>query len=286
MIRAELRIGDGIGQRAWLRSVVRNVQKGLVNAGYSMGLDGRFGSGTRRIGRAFQQTSGLDATGVIDKATWNALVDHLPEPADAVRNLLASFRGDLEWVHQQEGFRGRPYWPGGVSGVTLDPGFDVGHAPADLVEELYEPLLTRKQLNALRFVFGFKGEDARDALNRSPEIRGIRVTAAEGLALMPHTAKPYWEGIARRFPVLMRNDTPPSVQTVLLSLAYNRGILNRHLEKLGAPLKARQWSRVAALIGAMQQNHELKGIRIRRRQERMVVEAELNLNRKFPVRVS
>jgi hypothetical protein len=228
----------------------------------------------------------LDATGVIDKATWNALVDHLPEPADAVRNLLASFRGDLEWVHQQEGFRGRPYWPGGVSGVTLDPGFDVGHAPADLVEELYEPLLTRKQLNALRLVFGFKGEDARDALNRSPEIQGIRVTAAEGLALMPHTAKPYWEGIARRFPVLMRTDTPPSVQTVLLSLAYNRGILNRHLEKLGAPLKARQWSRVAALIGAMQQNHELKGIRIRRRQERMVVDAELNLNRKCPVRVS
>jgi hypothetical protein len=275
MIRAELRIGDGIGQRAWLRSVVRTVQQGLVNAGHPMGIDGRFGSGTRRIGRAFQKSSRIDATGVIDKATWRALSDHLPGPADPTRNLLVGFRGDLEWVHQQEGFRGRPYWPGGLSGVTLDPGVDVGHASGDLVAVLYGPLLTREQLNSLRLVFGFKGNDARDALNRSPKLQGIRITDEEGLALMPHTARPYWDGIARRFPALVRNDTTASVQTVLLSLAYNRGILNRHLEKLGTPLKAREWSRVATLIGAMQQNHELKGIRIRRRQERMVVEAEL-----------
>ena len=275
MIRTELRIGDGIGQRAWLRSVVRTVQQGLVNAGYPMEVDGRFGSGTRRIGKAFQQSSGGNATGVIDKATWTALANHFTGPADDIQTLLASFRGDLEWVHQQEGFRGRPYWPGGVSGVTLDPGVDVGHASGDLVEVLYGPLLTRKQMNALRLLFGFKGEDARDALNRSTEIQGIRITAEEGLELMPHTARPYWDGIARRFSTLVRNDTPASVQTVLLSLAYNRGILNRYLENLGAPLKEREWNRVATLIGTMQQSHKLKGIRIRRRQERMVVEAEL-----------
>lgn len=276
MIKSVLHLGDGIGQRAWLRSVVKTFQQGLVNAGHPIGVDGRFGRGTIEAGKAFQAANGLEQTGIFDKAAWKAMADHLSQTSSDVKALLENFDGDLDWVHQQEGHMGRPYWPGGISGVTLDPGVDLGHASSDFIETLYRPLLTKKQMDALRLVFGFKGEDARDALKLSPVTQSIRITADQGIKLMPHTAKPYWSGSTRRFSALTRKDTPASVQTVLLSLAYNRGILNRHLNTLGTPLNAKKWDKVATIIGSMQQGHKQKGIRVRRRQERMVIEAELD----------
>ena len=52
---------------------------------------------------------------------------------------LPGFRGDLEWVHLQEGHHGVPFWPGGGSGVTVGPGIALGQADASLVD-LYQPL--------------------------------------------------------------------------------------------------------------------------------------------------
>lgn len=276
MIKALLRKGDGIGSRIWLRSVVKEVQHGLVDAGESMKVDGKFGGGTQAAARRFQTASGVKATGVFDRATWTAISGHLPKPPPEVGELLKSFEGSLDWVHEQEGHLGKAYWPGGNSGVTLDPGVDLGHAPWDFVERLYAPFLTKTQLEALRKVSGFKAEDGREAIKQSTVIRGIRISQEQALAIMPHSARPYWEGIARRFKALSRKDTPPSVQTVLLSLAYNRGILNRHLESLGAPVQDRKWAEVARLVGSMQQRHKLKGIRIRRRREEALIDAELS----------
>jgi len=66
-----------------------------------------------------------------------------------------------------------------------------------------------------------------------------------------------------------------TVQTVLLSLAYNRGSQNGALQILGDPLAAGDWREVARLVGGMQQNHDLVGIRKRRRWEAALIEAEL-----------
>ena len=98
-----------------------------------------------------------------------------PEPAatPVAENNLAGFRGDLAWVHAREGHRGSPYWPGGASGVTLDPGVDLGHANPDLIESLYAPLLEPEQMAALRTVYGLKGNAAKAALDASPEINAI-----------------------------------------------------------------------------------------------------------------
>lgn len=276
MIKSVLRIGDGIGERVWLRSVVKTIQNGMVNAGFPLEVDGRFGSGTKSAAKEFQFENELNPTGVFDKPSWKAIDKLLPQPDFEVVALLEKFRGDLNWVHQQEGHNGRPYWPGGVSGITLDPGLDLGHASEGLIEKIYKPLLTDKQMRALRAVYGFKGNDARDALNRSTTIKSVRISADLGAGLMHHTASPYWKGIARRFPGLTRKDTPASVQTVLLSLAYNRGILNRHLAPLEQLLKVKKWTEVAEKVGSMQQSHRLRGIRIRRRQEKLVISAELD----------
>ena len=277
MIKAKLKKGDGIGQRAWLKSSVKTAQQALVNAGHKTEVDGLFGSGTAKAGREFQQNNGLTANGRFEKQTWKAIDNYLPKTSSKLIHLLSKFNGDLDWVHQQEGHKGKPYWPAGNSGVTLDPGVDLGHASENLIETLYSPILTVQQMKALKKVFGFKGHDARDAIKQSSIISAIRITAEQGIALMPYSAKPYWDGIVDRFPGLKRKDTPASVQTVLLSLAYNRGILNKHLQVLGIPIKTKDWPEVANKIGRMQQNHKAKGIRIRRRQESWVINAELDL---------
>ena len=275
MIKSILRFRDGIGQRSWLSSVVKNVQQALVNAGYSLEVDGRFGKATREAGKAFQKSHALEETGIFDKLTWGVLGDLLPQPSQDLTDLLRNFDGDLGWVHKQEGHRGTPYWPGGISGITLDPGVDLGHVNEDFIKQLYASLLTNRQMDAVLKVAGFKGQDARIVLGESPVLQSIQISDDQSVALMPHSAKPYWNGIVRRFPVLARQNTPASIQTVLLSLAYNRGIRNRHLESLNTPLICRQWKEVAKLIGAMQQSHQLKGIRKRRRKEGMLVTSEL-----------
>jgi GH24 family phage-related lysozyme (muramidase) len=280
MIRAILRRGDGIGERVWLQTVVRHVQEGLAQAGHPIGADGKFGSDTEAVVLAFQDAMSLGRTGLVDRPTWEALSPYLEaklgERERLIANLLPAFQGDPEWVHQQEGHRGGPYWPGGQSGVTLDPGVDLGHADPKLVERLYVPLLTPEQKLALTQVLGMTGERAKQGLADDPILRGIRISSDQSDAVMPYAAQPYWNGISERFASLKAQTTPAAVQTVFLSLAYNRGVQNRDLDSLRDPLSTSDWTGVADAIGRMQQDHELEGIRLRRRLEAALVLLELD----------
>jgi GH24 family phage-related lysozyme (muramidase) len=283
MIKAVLRLKDGLPSgRVWLRSVVKKIQLGLTEAGFPLRADGKFGRMTMDAIKAFQSSVGLEASGVFDSGSWTKLAPHLKaatgERGARIREMLVKFRGDLDWVHERESHAGRPYWPGGVSGVTLDPGVDLGHASPETIEELYSPLLTQPQMRALRLVYGIKGEDARTAIHTLPALAAIRISREQAAELMPYAAKPYWNGISRRLPALVHKGTPPAVQTALLSLAYNRGVFNRYLEPLGELLDAKSWDEAADRIGSMQQSHELRGIRIRRRQEALLIRAELQFH--------
>jgi len=280
MIKVQLRQNDGLSSgRIWLGSVVKNVQLGLVQAGHPMTADGKFGSDTAGVVKAFQRNQGAPESGIVDRATWSALEDDLEAATGAeaarIAGFLGHFQGDLDWIHEKEGHRGRPYWPGGASGVTLDPGVDLGHASPGLVEELFGSIADSSQMEALRGAFGIQGELANAALKASPVIQGIRISSDQALEMMPNAAKTYWDSIRRRFDSLVRDDTPPSVQTALLSLAYNRGAENSGLEVLRQLRESRKWSEVAGTIGAMQQDHSLEGIRTRRQQEGLLVEAEI-----------
>jgi len=275
MIRTLLTKGDGIGDRIWLRSVVKTMQNGLVNRGESLTVDGKFGPGTKRAIKLFQAENGISETGIFDKPSWSHIESFLPDRNTDDAQALSAFFGDLEWVHQQEGHAGKPYWPGGNSGVTLDPGLDLGHVSKELVSKFYDPILSASQMKEVESVLGIKGVDARDAMNMSAKLQTIRISSKQSANLMFHTAKPYWDGISRRFPALKRKSTLPSVQTSVLSLAYNRGVFNRHLAIIDAPLITKDWHAVAEIIGNMQQSHKLSGIRLRRRQEKFIIHAEL-----------
>ena len=87
-------------------------------------------------------------------------------------------------------------------------------------------------------------------------------------------------GAGRREPDGARLRRPldqPQAARPRLSLAYNRGAFNSELGTLRVPLALaeQQWSTVAGLVGAMQQNHELSGIALRRQYEANLIRAEL-----------
>lgn len=188
-------------------------------------------------------------------------------------DLLRDFYGDIDWVHNQEGHRGRPYWPGGASGVTIDPGLDLGYADRSMIEQVVRQVaITARQWDAVMKVIGLRGDAARAAI--SPTLLTIRTTRAWAATIFPYIADPYWRSIKRKFPALAA--APGSVQTALLSLAYNRGSRNKALNVLSAPIEQGNWAAVALQISRMQQDHKLEGIRLRRRREGALIIDELN----------
>ncbi|MDJ0838930.1 MAG: hypothetical protein QNK37_20590 [Acidobacteriota bacterium] len=193
------------------------------------------------------------------------------------------FHGNLSWVHKWEGHIGKPYWPKGKSGITLDPGVDLGYVAWGHVKRAYGSLLTDEQLENLRkAALGLRGIKAREMLEWAQKnewpFTTIRITREQAAELFHVIAVPYWLKICNRFPVLRNENTPGGVQTALLSLAYNRGPGNRHLECLGPELQKRRWRAVAGMISNMQQNHELEGIRRRRREEAELILKGLTAN--------
>lgn len=286
MARKTLRFRDGfVSQRPELREDVRELQKALVRAGFSVDTDGLFGNGTQEAVKAFQRQHGLEADGVVGPQTWAALAGG-EEESESLRQqarstteraapVLPGFRGDLGWIHAREGHAGKAYWPGGASGVTLDPGVDLGHGDAEMIREAYKGLLSPEQFAAVERVFGIKGEAAKTTLAEDDVLQTIRISRSQAESIFPFVILPYWEAIVNRFPALADPDTLPSVQTALLSIAYNRGPRNRGLAPLGNPIQSKNWLQVAAIIGSMQQDHKLEGIRKRRRMEADLIRAEL-----------
>ena len=137
MVRATLRLHDRLTRgRPWLESIVTTFQGALAEAGHAVGVDGKLGAGTLAALQTFRAANRLPPGDIADKAVWESLDAQLDAVHRAryhdVDALLPRFRGDLGMVHTLEGHAGRAYWPKGKSGVTLDPGVDLGHAHAAL----------------------------------------------------------------------------------------------------------------------------------------------------------
>ena len=277
MTRKTLRLKDGFNStNPHLRDEVKILQNALVKAGYAVDTDGFFGNGTEKAVKKFQKDKGLVSDGIVGKGTWAKLegddgLSHVQVPA----GVMVGFRGDLDFIHKREGHRGYPYWPGGASGVTLDPGFDLGHVDPETFENYYKDIFSVEEIVELNKALGVKGEAAKTLLNSNPGWKNIKVSRSEATRIFPIAADKYWRGISRRYPVLKDNDTPGSVQTAFLSLAYNRGTWNKGLDVLVASLESKNWIALANELGNMQQDHELEGIRKRRRMEADLIRNEL-----------
>jgi hypothetical protein len=205
--------------------------------------------------------------GPTQRALEEALGWKLPAPDHPE---LPGFRGSLARLHAWESHAGKPYWPTGASGVTLDPGFDLGYQSAATLRHYYRGILTEDEIHALVPVLGLKGLAAKAAVKR-PEVARIRISRAAATKAMPAIAAPYWRDIVKRFPKLLDADVPPQVHTVMLSLSYNRGPFNPKLGPLAVQVATKDWRTLANTIGQMQQAHATPGIPIRRREEAALI---------------
>jgi GH24 family phage-related lysozyme (muramidase) len=268
----------------------------LTKAGYKVKRDGFYGPATEAIIKKLQQKYSLEITGDVDNNTWNAIeieafsrsqnqdISDIARETETKRDTstesvvpdkhtneikfgFADFKGQLEWIHNQEGHAGKPYWPGGRSGITLDPGFDLGYQDIDITYEYYKDILNAEQLKAIGPIIGLKGREAKNQLNQSATLLSIRISKSQASKVFPLIALPYWKAICKRMVGLNDPETPGSVQTALLSLAFNRGYKNADLEVLKSPIKQGGWSQCAHLISGMQQDHKLEGIKKRRQRE-------------------
>lgn len=258
-------------------SAVRILQHALRKAGYAVDCDGLFGPATESAVKVFQKEHNLSCDGIVGRNTWRALspwlaIEHQRRTPDEI-DVLAGFRGDLHWVHRWEGHAGHPYWPGGHSGVTLDPGFDLGHQSALLLRKLYFDL-PFQALDLLETAIGLTGQDAR-AFIRDHDVSDIRITYEMAERVFPLIADKYWRALCLRFRTLADTSTPACVQTVMLSIGYNRGPNNTGLTTLEAFLDAHDWKGAGDCICEMQQDHQLAGIRRRRKEEGEYIKSHL-----------
>lgn len=196
---------------------------------------------------------------------------------------MNKFRGDLSFIHREEGHKGRPYWINNYSpsnpyttgsGITLDPGVDLGYVDKELLRTAYYPLVENglwleKQYKECEKALGLKGLKAKHFLDTHRIINTIRIGKKKAENLMSITGEPYWIAISERFPDILLPETPDCIHTVMLSLAYNRGAYNKHLEILRNPLKNKDWERFAYLVGSMQQTTIVAK---RRRREAKLIE--------------
>ncbi|MEM7587182.1 MAG: peptidoglycan-binding protein [Acidobacteriota bacterium] len=253
-----------------LHDDIERLQLALCDAGFEVDIDAQFGPGVKRVVCEFQKAKGLEPDGVVAEKTWAALAKSSqygrPLKLDVAEN-LPGFRGDLTWIHRWEGHAGKPYWPGGASGVTLDPGLDLGHADPELVEGAFGSHLSTDQKAAVRAVLGKRGEEAKAALGANRVLQTIRILRTMANQAFPYVARPYWRSLGKRFETLPQDSTPAQVHTAMLSLAYNRGAGNKALKALQQPIAVGDWRLLGELIADMQQDHSLQGIRRRRRAE-------------------
>ena len=265
MAHTLLRKGDGLGKRKSkdVVSLVKKLQRTL-----HVQEDGKFGADTEAGVRIFQKDNHLDVDGLVGPKTWGKL----EKTAHPSRSQLEYFHGDLNWIHTQEGHTGKVYWPGGHSGITLDPGIDLGHVDVSLFETVYKPLLSREAINLCRRVLGLRGKAAKTALHElTAAFASIRILQSEAAVIFPHVAAPYWRRVSKRYPPLTERQCPGAVQTALLSIAYNRGLPTLGLSVMDNAIASKNWILLADVISNMQQDHKLKGIRLRRQREAQLI---------------
>lgn len=122
MARIVLRNSDA-GYKNPTGSLVYKVQTALSESGHSPGaIDGDFGAGTEKAVKAFQQTSGMAPTGVLDHVTWTRLTHQQDLPPIFLRTIgvTAAFEGH-GYTLAVGNFDGA-YLTWGVIGFTLSAG--------------------------------------------------------------------------------------------------------------------------------------------------------------------
>ena len=182
--------------------------------------------------------------------------------------LIVSFEAGSRQRYERR-FR-RPTWPGGMSGVTIGIGYDLGMTPKAQIRSDWERHLSESELAALLAVQGVTGAAVKRLLRRLALV--IPFAVAEEvfyLETLPHFAartRAALPGVTK---------LPADAQGAMLSLVYNRGASllgeqRREMAEIATLLRSPEpdLEAIAGQFESMKQLWpDMKGLRDRRQRE-------------------
>lgn len=234
--------------------LVRTLQERLNAAGFTIQpMTDYFGIKTDTAVRNLQRKNGLLSDGVAGPNTWYALgivdsakpnvkpINSLPgllsgtgtagasiaknapasrEDAKPVSQLSTSLKG-LQFIYTREAWRGksnRLHWPGGASGVTLGPGYDMKErSEEDVKKDMMRIPLHADLAKKIAKGAGLKGVDAKNFSRTNNDL--VLLTDSEEFKLMQMVV-PTYEKLARK---KITVDLMQHEFDTLVSFAYNLG---------------------------------------------------------------
>lgn len=210
---------------------VKELQRLLNKSGANVGDDGIFGSKTENAVRQFQLRHNLHADGIAGRRTFSALgkpvTTRPPQPPiygsagrQAVGAMDISASG-MTFIFHREAWANKScylHWPGGASGVTLGPGYDMKERSADsinakMIEIGLDTIIAEKISKAA----GLKDDQANQFV--ADNARLVRLTAEQETNLLRATVPPYINAVRNGIFVSLKQYEFDA----LVSFAYNPG---------------------------------------------------------------
>ena len=214
----------------------------------------------------------------------------------------AGFAGSIQWVHNEEGsgakiYHSSVYFPDSLtnpktqSGVTIDPGVDMGNCDVALINKVIntyflQDVLSKKLVTRLKSAIGNKGIYAALWMKENGKWfkNDFLVPDPVALDVMENiTALEYWNPLVKAMPGLLKIKSASikkAVHTALLSMSYNRG-----WEK--TILLAKEFIAVDNYDGLSKKisnvRHSLKALTDRRKREAGLIYAALEQQDDFAI---
>lgn len=114
-----------------------------------------------------------------------------------------------------------PIWPGGLSGVTVGIGYDVGHQSTAQVDKDWTGVIDPGMVNLLKSACGKKGAAAQAFLK---QVANVDIPFDKAMQVFLKNDVPRWVGIVERaLPNIKDPHITPNRLGALVSLTYNRG---------------------------------------------------------------
>lgn len=221
---------------------VERLQRRLKDFEAKLPVDGIFGPLTERAVRLAQRRlSVFPDDGIAGPKTLAALDNgqangSTREAAIPITSLRTS-RSGRRFIIAHESMRGvsdRLHWPGGVSGVTLGPGYDMGARQTEFViRDLLGIGIQRPLAISIARAAGLKGHSARDFVNDNKNL--VRIDPHQEAALLDQILPHYEAMVKSRIRIPLRQYEFDA----LVSYAYNPGggwrrttqLVNQHLPR-------------------------------------------------------
>lgn len=189
----------------------------------------------------------------------------------------------VDLIIRHEGCPPRPYWPGGMSGITLGVGYDLAHHAAEELEaDWVDQNYVRGSAHAIGVLRTCVGLSGNAAAAREGAVRIVAVDSAGARQVFQERSLPKYEALTRQaFPGV--DGLPDAAYSALVSLVFNRGAgmngdRRREMREIRSAVVDLSLQKIADEIRAMKRlwiGVGLDGLLRRREDEALMVESAL-----------